>query len=149
ILEQHQRQLFERGDVPTTWHASLDDVPPAPSIVLANEFFDALPVQQAVLCVDGWHERVVKIDENDRLLFSNGRDPIPLFDQMLPSSIAKAKIGDIFEWRADKIALEIGRRVARSPGAALVLDYGHVTSATGDTLQAVGGHQFAKPLTTP
>ena len=68
---------------------------------------------------------------------------------MLPDSIGRARIGDIFEWRADQIALEIGRRVVRSPGAALILDYGHEMSAIGDTLQAVGGHQFAKPLTTP
>jgi NADH dehydrogenase [ubiquinone] 1 alpha subcomplex assembly factor 7 len=149
VLEQRQRQSFERGEVPTAWHASLDDVPPGPSIILANEFFDAQPVQQAVMCVDGWHERVVKLDDNDNLVFTNGRDPIPLFDQMLPASVRNAQIGEIFEWRADQIALEIGRRVMRSPGAALILDYGHVKSTIGDTLQAVGGHQYAKPLTTP
>jgi NADH dehydrogenase [ubiquinone] 1 alpha subcomplex assembly factor 7 len=149
VLEQLQRDNLESSEVPTNWHKSLDEVPQGPSIILANEFFDALPVQQAVMCADGWHERVVKIDENNRLAFTNGRDPIPLFDQMLPDSIGRAKIGDIFEWRSDQIALEIGRRVVRSPGAALILDYGQVKSAIGDTLQAVGGHQFAKPLTTP
>ena len=95
--------------------STLDEVPPGPTIILANEFFDALPVQQAVMCVDGWHERVVKIDDNDRLAFTNGRDPIPLFDQMLPASIVRARIGDIFEWRSDQIALEIGRRAAVGP----------------------------------
>jgi SAM-dependent MidA family methyltransferase len=149
VLEQRQRQNLESSEIPVTWHKSLDEVPPGPSIILANEFFDALPVQQAVMCADGWHERVIKIDENERLAFTNGRDPIPLFDQMLPDSIGRARIGDIFEWRADQIALEIGRRVVRSPGAALILDYGHLQSSIGDTLQAVGGHQFAKPLTTP
>jgi SAM-dependent MidA family methyltransferase len=131
------------------WHERLDDVPTGPILLVANEFFDALPVQQAVMCVDGWHERVVKIDDKDKLQFTNGRDPIPLFDQMLPPGARDAQIGAIFEWRADQIALELGRRVVRSEGAALVLDYGHVLSATGDTLQAVGNHQFAKPLEAP
>jgi SAM-dependent MidA family methyltransferase len=67
----------------------------------------------------------------------------------LPSTLRGAKIGEIFEWRADAIALEIGRRVARRGGAALIVDYGHVESAIGDTLQAVGGHQFAEPLLAP
>jgi len=97
-------------------------VPPGPAIILANEFFDALPVQQAVMCVDGWHERVVKLDEGGNFQFSNARDPIPLFEQMLPPALRDAAIGEIFEWRADHIALELGRRAARSNGDALVID---------------------------
>ena len=60
-----------------------------------------------------------------------------------------AKIGEIFEWRADTIALEIGRRVVRRGGAALIIDYGHRESAIGETLQAVGAHEFAEPLLAP
>src|SRR5262249_51799007 len=54
-----------------------------------------------------------------------------------------------YEWRTDHIALELGRRVARSNGAGLVIDYGHTQSATGDTLQAVGSHTFTDPLAAP
>jgi SAM-dependent MidA family methyltransferase len=106
-------------------------------------------VQQAVMCVDGWHERVVKLDEAGNLQFSNARDPIPLFEQMLPQPLRDADIGEIYEWRTDHIALELGRRVARSNGAGLVIDYGHTQSATGDTLQAVGSHTFTDPLAAP
>lgn len=148
-LEERQRRALSSSNVPVEWHTSLDQVPPGPSIILANEFFDALPVQQAVMCADGWHERVVKLDEGDRLEFSSARDPIPLFEQMLPAKLRKAKTGEIFEWRADHVALELGRRVAHSNGAALVIDYGHTESATGDTLQAVGAHSYADPLAAP
>ncbi len=149
MLEERQRRAVGGSNVPVEWHQSLEQVPPGPSIILANEFFDALPVQQAVMCVDGWHERVVKLDEGGRLQFSNARDPIPLFEQMLPSNLRDAEIGEIFEWRADNIALELGRRVARSQGAALVIDYGHTESATGDTLQAIGSHIYTNPLESP
>ena len=57
--------------------------------------------------------------------------------------------GSIFEWRADTVAMELGRRLARDGGAALVIDYGHAESAVGDTLQAVGRHAYADPLTAP
>src|SRR5947199_10470474 len=100
------------------------------------------------MCADSWHERVIKL-EDEKLHFSIHRDPIPLFDKLLPSRLRAAKIGDIFEWRADNIALEIGRRVARRGGGALIIDYGHAQSAIGDTLQAVGGHQFVEPLFAP
>src|SRR5262249_13573861 len=127
----------------------LDQIPEGPSIILANEFFDALPVQQAVMCVDGWHERVVKLDQNGRLQCSNARDPIPLFERMLPKARRDAAIGGVFELRAHTSALELGRRMARTPGAALVIDYGHTESATGDTLQAVGQHTYTNPLEAP
>jgi NADH dehydrogenase [ubiquinone] 1 alpha subcomplex assembly factor 7 len=145
-LERLQRQALEGREVPLAWHRSIEDVPEGTLIVLANEFFDALPIHQAVMCADGWHERVIKIGDDDKLHFSIDRDPIPLFDKLLPSRLRAAKIGEIFEWRADTIALEIGRRVVRRGGAALIIDYGHSESAIGDTLQAVGGHQFAEPL---
>ena len=148
-LERVQRQALLEAEVPVSWHRSLDEVPPGPLIVLANEFIDALPVHQAVMCADGWHERVVKLGRDGNFHFSIDREPIPLFDDLLPSRMRNAKIGQIFEWRHDKLALEIGRRVARWQGAAMIIDYGHLQSAMGDTLQAVSRHGFADPLETP
>src|SRR5690606_3733887 len=52
-------------------------------------------------------------------------------------------------WRADNAPLELGRRIARNGGAALVIDYGHAESAVGDTLQAVGRHAYADVLSSP
>ena len=145
-----QRSALSSVDVPVSWHRSIEEVPEGGAlIVLANEFFDALPIRQAVMCADGWHERVIKIGDDDKFHFSIDRDPIPLFDKLLPRTLRAAKIGEIFEWRTDNIALEIGRRVVRSGGAALIIDYGHRESAIGETLQAVGGHEFAAPLLAP
>ncbi len=145
-LEQRQRDALGQVDVPIEWHQRLEQVPEGPTIIIGNEFIDALPIHQAVMCVDGWHERVVKIADNGSLQFSHARDPIPLFDQMLPRALRDAPIGAIFEWRADQIALEIGRRVVHSKGAALLIDYGHLASAAGDTFQAVGRQAFTSPL---
>jgi SAM-dependent MidA family methyltransferase len=148
LLEQRQREFLGGLGIPFAWHQSLDEVPDGPMIILANEFFDSLPVHQAVMCADGWHERVIKIDENEKLRFSIARDPIPLFEQLLPRGM-RPQIGEVFEWRADQTALELGRRVKHSEGAALVIDFGHAKSASGETLQAVGKHQYADPLLTP
>jgi SAM-dependent MidA family methyltransferase len=149
LLERLQRQALSFADVPMSWHRSIEELPDGPLMVLANEFFDALPIHQAVMCADGWHQRVIKIGEGDAFQFGSARDPIPLFDKMLPRNLSAAQIGDIFEWRADNIALEIGRRVVHFGGAALIIDYGHAKSAIGDTLQAVSAHGFADPLVTP
>jgi SAM-dependent MidA family methyltransferase len=148
LLEKRQREFLGGLGIPFAWHKALEDVPEGPVIILANEFFDSLPVHQAVMCADGWHERVVKLDESDKLRFGIARDPIPLFEQLLPRGM-RAQIGEIFEWRADQTALELGRRVKHAEGAALVIDYGHAKSAPGDTLQAVGKHQYVDPLVSP
>ncbi len=148
-LEKLQQQALAGSDVPVSWHRSLDDVPEGPVIILANEFFDALPVQQAVMCADGWHERVVKIGEDDKLRFSIDRDPLPMFEDLLPADLRAAKIGEIYEWRADKTILDVARRVLTSKGVALIVDYGHLKSAIGDTFQAVSHHEYVDPLVAP
>jgi SAM-dependent MidA family methyltransferase len=135
--------------VPAYWHRSLSEVPEGPAIILANEFIDALPVQQAVLCTDGWHERVIALDAQGRLRFGVHPNALSLFDNRLLPGTRQAKIGDIFEWRSDGIAREIGSRVAESAGVALIIDYGHTSSMPGETLQAVSRHAFADPLLAP
>jgi SAM-dependent MidA family methyltransferase len=131
------------------WHPALDDVPEGPAIIVANEFFDALPVHQAVKTAQGWHERQIEIDSAGNLAFTIASDTLPQFDRLLPASARNAPEGAIFEWRADTVAMELGRRLARDGGAALVIDYGHAESAAGDTFQAVGQHAYADPLTAP
>src|ERR1700691_3681355 len=66
----------------------------------------------------------------------------------MPRALRQSPEGSIYEWRADGIALELGRRM-RSGGAALIIDYGHAHFGLGDTLQAVAGHSFTDPLRAP
>jgi SAM-dependent MidA family methyltransferase len=148
-LRRRQEETLASADVPMLWHDSFDQVPDGPIIVLANEFFDALPVHQAIKQINGWYERMVEIDGHGNFAFAIADEPIPLFDQLLPPNVRDAPLGAVFEWRPDNLALELGRRVMRQGGAALVIDYGHVESAAGETLQAVGRHGFADPLGMP
>jgi NADH dehydrogenase [ubiquinone] 1 alpha subcomplex assembly factor 7 len=147
-LQQQQQQRLQVFGLQIAWHATLGEVPGGPSIIIANEFIDALPVHQAVRQADGWHERVVDIGAGGKLAFGLARDPSRLFEATLPPAVRPAPQGAIFEWRADSIALELGQRV-RSDGAALVIDYGYSRSGVGDTLQAVADHSFVDPLAAP
>jgi SAM-dependent MidA family methyltransferase len=148
-LRERQQQALGTVDVPTMWHQTFDEVPDGPAIVVANEFFDALPVNQAIKQFNGWYERVVEIDADGNLAFGIADEAIPLFEQMLPAAVRDAPVGAIYEWRGDTLALAIGRRVVQQGGAALIVDYGHTKSAAGETLQAMSEHAFTSPLTTP
>jgi NADH dehydrogenase [ubiquinone] 1 alpha subcomplex assembly factor 7 len=108
------------------WYKNIADLPPVPLLLVANEFLDALPVRQWISGV----ERKVAV-ENEQLIFTTG--------------------GEIREDSPERDAAVAGvaSHLARNGGLALVIDYGHVRSALGDTLQAVRGHRFAESLADP
>ena len=149
VLRARQLETLSGGGVSATWHADVAELPDAPLIVIANEFFDALPVNQAVKTDSGWHERMVGIDAQGRLAFGLAPDPIRQFERLLPERLRDAPAGAVFEWRPDHVLVELCRRLLRFGGAALVIDYGHAASGFGDTLQAVRRHSFADPLLAP
>jgi SAM-dependent MidA family methyltransferase len=148
-LRERQQQAFAALNVPLMWHQSFDEVPDGPVIVLANEFFDAMPVNQAVKQFNGWYERVIELDPDGNLKFGLANETIPLFDQLAPPALRDAPIGTIYEWRGDNLPLALGRRLAQQGGAALIIDYGYDKTAAGETLQAVSGHGFVDPLEEP
>lgn len=139
-LRAAQREALK--DERVVWHDDVRDLPDGPVLLIANEFFDALPVSQYVKRTDGWHER--RIGRNgDRLAFVDG----PPVDIAAP----EARPGDIFEIgkAARDIAGWIGQRLTDGPGAALIIDYGHAATAVGETLQAVRSHHASAVLDHP
>ncbi len=152
-LRAAQREAL--GDIPATWHDDLGRVPAGPMLVIANEFFDALPVHQFVATGGGWRERLVAFDPaKGGFCFQPAAAETPAL-AMVPPALrgggARGIEGDIVEIRpgAQEIAAAIARRIRARGGAALVVDYGHGRSAAGDTLQAVRGHRHADPLAAP
>jgi SAM-dependent MidA family methyltransferase len=148
VLRGKQRSMLS-GISNIAWHDSIDDVPDGPAIILANEYFDVLPVHQAVRGETGWHERVVEIDDNGELAFGVAAEPMPRFEVLLPPPLRAAAPGAVFEWRPDAEIMKIASRVRDQDGAALIIDYGHLRSDAGDTFQAIARHSFADPLKNP
>jgi SAM-dependent MidA family methyltransferase len=140
VLRRHQAETLARHDA--RWHASFAEVPEGPLLLVANEFFDALPIRQYVRVEGAWRERVVGLD-GDRLTFGIGPGQLEAGPQ--------APEGSVFELSAAAEALiaAIAARIAVQDGAALIIDYGHAESAAGDTLQAVKNHAYADPLDMP
>jgi NADH dehydrogenase [ubiquinone] 1 alpha subcomplex assembly factor 7 len=132
-----------------SWHYSIDEVPEGPSVIFANEYFDVLPIHQVVKRETGWHERVVKLDDDGKLVFAAAAEPTPRFEVLLPPLVRAAPVGAVFEWRPDAEVMKIAARVREQDGAALIIDYGHLRSDAGDTFQAIARHSYADPLKNP
>lgn len=128
------------------WHERLEDLPDLPLFLVANEFFDALPIRQFERRGDGWAERMVTV-RGDRLAPALG--PVSPFPA-LARRLADTRDGDVVETcpALAAIAGEIGARIARNGGAALVVDYGDWRSQ-GDTFQALKAHAPADPFAAP
>jgi NADH dehydrogenase [ubiquinone] 1 alpha subcomplex assembly factor 7 len=143
VLRAIQEKTLTSAAVPLAWHHGIEDVPEGPTIAIANEFVDALPVGQFVKDRDGWHVRMIAIAD-DSLAFDAAPDP--LFGHTAGTDMPP---GTILERRQDRPVALLSRRIAQLGGAALIIDYGHAESGFGDTLQAVRAHKFADPLETP
>jgi SAM-dependent MidA family methyltransferase len=130
-----------------SWHERLSDVPDAPTILLANEFLDALPMRQFERRGGAWRERVVGLAEGRLAL---GLAPGPA-EPGAARGFGDAPEGAVVETSPARelAAAEIGARLARHGGAALLIDYGHAAPALGDTFQAVRAHRFADPFEAP
>ncbi len=147
LREKQQASLA--GTRAVAWHDNIDDIPQGPTIILANEYFDVLPIHQAVKRETGWHERVVEVDGNGKLGFGAAPEPIPRFEVLLPPLVRAAPVGAVFEWRPDSEIMKVATRVRDQGGAALIIDYGHLRSDAGDTFQAIARHSFTDPLKAP
>ena len=122
VLREAQRTALPEAQS----HESIGELPPNPLLLVANEFFDALPIRQHVGAIE---RKVVAV----------------------AGGLAFDRDGEIVETSParDEAAAAIARRLVEHGGAALIVDYGHGETAPGETLQAVRGHKFAPVLADP
>lgn len=121
-----------------------DDVP---LIIIANEFFDALPIRQIVRTTSGWRERQVAFT-GDRFVPVPGLVPL---DAAIPEAWRSEPVGTIIEQAPAGTAIiaDLAQRLVTQGGAMLIIDYGYTRSQPGNTLQAVSRHDFADPFAAP
>jgi NADH dehydrogenase [ubiquinone] 1 alpha subcomplex assembly factor 7 len=138
------------GAVPLRWLSQFDAaLADQPLFLLANEFFDALPVRQFVKTPRGWCERMVTLEPAGSLAFA--LSPLPAPDTLIPPDRRAAPDGGVYELSAPALSLveEISYVIARQGGGALIVDYGYDAPGFSETLQAVAGHTFADILDAP
>ena len=144
VLRARQEEQLGNVPAPVAWHQRFEEIPRGPAIVIANEFFDALPIRQFERAERGWRERLVDLAPDGSLAFG-------LADRCEAQMNTASGIGDVLEWPAAAIEAtrEIVKRLVEGGGAALIIDYGYEGPAFGDTLQAVSQHRFVDPLESP
>ena len=131
-----------------TWHDDVEELPTdRPLIVIANEFFDALPIRQLLRGAGGWHERLVACQ--DTLFLPIAGKPVP--EGIILAHLRDAPAGTIIETSPASVGIMrvLAARIVAQGGVLLGIDYGYEGPAAGDTLQAVRGHAYANPFEEP
>lgn len=145
VLQRAQAEALSGSGKTPRWHPTIDSLPTdRPMLILANEFFDALPVRQFQRRGTEWRERLVGIGADGALALGLHAAPAEGLTLDAPE-------GAVFE--TAPIALDIMRRLAErlvaQRGAMIAIDYGHHRFAYGETLQAVKKHEFVSVLAEP
>ena len=137
VLREMQQQFVPHAQ----WHEDVESLPrDGPLLVVANEFFDALPAQQMVATDEGWRERVVDIDADGNFKAVPGTRDV---DALVPDTVRGAPEGSIVEQCPEAAAIFFGlvRRIGTQGGALVAIDYGYDAPGIGETLQAVRNHR--------
>ena len=143
------REMQAQAVADATFLENVDDIPyDAPLLIVANEFFDALPVRQLVSTHSGWRERVVVRDRGTKFMATPGMNAM---DEIVPAEFRNAPSPSIYETcpAASSIMYELAGRIAANGGAMLIADYGYTLPGIGSTLQAVRAHEYADPFENP
>ena len=152
VLRRHQQEALQGAAVASVgWLDRFEDLGAAcgPLIIVANEFFDALPIRQLVRADGRWVERCIGLGAAGEFVFA--AVPHSIDAELIPESLRGAADGSIVELAPARaaVARAVGERLKNESGAALAIDYGYAGPATGDTLQAVKGHAYADVLAEP
>jgi SAM-dependent MidA family methyltransferase len=145
FVAEQKRRLAQHAP---KWIDNFDDLGDGPLLIVANEFFDALPIRQFVKGKSGWHERMVGLKGDQRVF---GLSPTPIPEASLPPAVHNAAEGEIYEaaLAGSGLMTRLAQTIAARGGAILVIDYGYPFTQTGETLQAVRRHAYADPLAEP
>jgi NADH dehydrogenase [ubiquinone] 1 alpha subcomplex assembly factor 7 len=149
VETSEQLRSLQKEKVPNAvWHDQIHDVPEGYCLIIANEFFDALPIHQFENRDGIWFERMVTAQSNE--LGYTLSNPGPQFS-LVPQNSRNSLHNTIFEVcpAAFSITGIIAGRIKAHGGLAIIIDYGYTQSIGGDTFQALKKHQYVPVFQTP
>ncbi|KAI4351590.1 hypothetical protein L6164_005936 [Bauhinia variegata] len=151
----NKRTVSSLAGTPVSWHAALEQVPSAlPSIIIAHEFFDALPVHQFQRTSRGWCEKMIDVAEDSSFRFVLSPQPTPATLYLLKrckwatnEDLTKLDQIEVCP-KAMELTEAIAKRISSDGGGALIIDYGS-NGVVSDSLQAIRKHKFVNILDDP
>ena len=128
------------------WAKSLNKLNKLPSIFLANEFFDAIPVKQFLKDGSHWYERFIKISANKKLSFEKKKINIINLEKKFNFNISNKQNFIEYSPLGLKYLKDILKIIKKDKGGLLIIDYGYFSETMRDTLKAIHKKNYSEVL---
>ena len=128
------------------WIKDIKKVNSYPTLYLANEFFDAIPIKQFFLKKEGWVERFVELKNPKKAQFKEQKTNIKKFEQNLNFEISKNQTIIEYSPVTFEYLKTICNIIQKNNGGILIIDYGYLNSKMHETLQAINNHKYSNVL---
>ncbi len=126
------------------WINNLNKINKLPFILIANEFFDALPIKQIEFTKTGWRERMINYDKKKKSFHFSFSNNETLLEKFLPKK-SKYKIGSIYEIPIKMMIFidELFKKMKKEKSTCLIIDY--VKNKTfGNSLKSIKKQKITK-----
>ena len=144
LLKKLQKEKIKNKNI--KWLKNLNKLNNLPSIFIANEFFDALPIKQFIKKKNKWHERHVKFNKIKKLEYLDIPFDMLKFEQKIKLKISyKQKFIEYSPLAMDYLK-NITNKIKLNNGGILIIDYGYINKKIKNTLQAVSKHKYGNVL---
>ena len=129
------------------WIKSLDELSEIPFILIANEFFDALPIKQIQMTRNGWRERMVNYNKEKKNFFISYSNNPTIFQNFLPKKNKSKKIGSIYEIPFNMIIFleSLFKKLKKIKSACLIIDY-EKKKIFGNSLKSIKKQKIINPF---
>ena len=143
LINQQKKKLDAEK---ISWIKDIKKINSYPTLYLANEFFDAIPIKQFFKKNEGWVERFVELKNSKKAEFKEQKINIKKLEHSLNFEISKNQ--KIIEYSPEtfKYLKTICEIIQRNGGGMLIIDYGYLSSKMQETLQAVNNHKYSDVL---
>lgn len=147
----HQKSNLQNFDLPINWYRSIDNIPKKPALIIANEFFDAMPIKQYIKVKELWYERIFVVQPVDGRIKYAKIAVNKQLQEYLQKPHWNAKDGAVFEesYNSIEIMKFISEHIKELGGSSLIIDYGYDINPNirtrhqyNSTLQAIKNHKY-------
>ena len=144
LLKKLQKENIKSKKV--KWLDNLNELNDFPSIFIANEFFDALPVKQFIKKEGKWYERYVKFVNRKKCKYLDIPFDMQKFEKQIKFKISyNQKFIEYCPLAIDYLE-KLTKKVKNNGGGILIIDYGYTSKIITNTLQAVSKHKYCNVL---
>ena len=144
FLIDHQKKNLVSENI--SWVKDIKKINSCPTLYLANEFFDSIPIKQFFKKKGDWVERFVKLKNLKKGEFRERKIDIKKLEQNLNFKISKNQ--NIIEYSPETFEYlkTICKIIQKNSGGILIIDYGYLNSKMHETLQAINNHKYSNVL---